>query len=437
MSTPAQLLVRTDQLARDLLVDPDHSAGLGPYSSWQEMINAAADAWRSADHHPMTSPAPDPLLAIQSMINNSAPPNPQRSGTDPRLAALSIQLRRLTTHYRFIPEQPDTASAARTLRAQGSVLHASYLVTHAAGLALRREHGATKKPTLLAEISRARETVEIAEHMLDVHLHHRLAGSPADQQLDTALTRWTATAHQVLSEQPPEPKNNYIISDVQHGLLAHTAAFLRAPAPQTSQTGAGKLIEQRERVLPALVRSADHWRQVRQAWAGLAAPTTGISRELADAARLLHHSLRDPTLDRDARAVHLLGGALGAAVGTARGLADAFDSDRLRAPTDVVVALTRDVLDRTPEVDAYQVWMGMNRHTGRAPIALPDPLRQELTRQAHRNVEAAAALRSASHGLLETGTHIPPTVHRGRSPGVHATNRAVTTRPRDTVGPRR
>jgi CBS domain-containing protein len=176
---------------------------------------------------------------------------------------------------------------------------------------------------------------------------------------------------------------------------------------------------------------------VRQAWAGLAAPTTGISRELADAARVLSQTLRDPELVRRGHAGHLMAGALGAGVETARGLVDAFNSDRLRAPTDVVVTLTRDVLARTPDTDAYEVWMGMTRHAGRAPIALPDPLRDDLTRTALRNVEAATTLQSASHGLLDTSTHIPPTVHRVRSPGVDAADRAVTIRPRYPVGPRR
>ena len=438
MSTPAQLLARTDQLARELLAEPDTSVGLGSYRNWQDMIHLAAEAWRAADQFPRTSLGPDPFLGIQSMINNAGQPGASRSGgTDARVTALTIQLGRLTSHYRFEPDRPAASSAARVERVQGSVLHAGYLVTHAAGLALRRElAAATKNPDLLAEIGRARETVGIAEQILDVHLHHKPARSVADQRLDIALTRWAATAHKVLSEQPSEPKNNYIISDVQHGLLAHTAALLRTAA-QPGRAGNDWLVEQRERVLPALVQSADHWRQVRQAWAGLAAPTTGISRELAAAARVLNQTLRDPELDRRGHAGHLMAGALGAGVDTARGLVDAFTSDRLRAPTDVVVTLTRNILARTPETDGYQVWMGMTRHAGRAPIALPDPLREDLTRTALRNVEAATTLQSASHGLLDTSTHIPPTVHRGRCPGVRVADRAVTVRARDAVGPRR
>ena len=437
MSTPARLLARTDQLARDLLADPDTSVGLGSYRNWQDMAHQAAEAWRAADQSARTSLEPDPFLGIQSMISNAGQPGALRSGgTDARVTALTIQLGRLTSHYRFEPGSPTTSSAARVQRVQGSVLHAGYLVTHAAGLALRRELAATKDPDLLAKIGRARETVGIAEQILDVHLHHKAARSGADQRLDIALTRWAATAHEVLSEQPPEPKNNYIISDVQHGLLAHTAALLETGA-QPGRAGNDRLVEQRERVLPALVRSADHWRRVRQAWAGLAAPTTGISRELAVAARVLNQALRDPELDRRGLAGHLMAGALGAGVDSARGLVDAFDSDRLRAPTDVVVTLTRDVLARTPETDSYQVWMGMTRYAGRAPIALPDPLREVLTRTALRNVEAATTLQSASHGLLDTSTHIPPTVHRGRSPGVRVAARAVTIRARDPVGPRR
>jgi hypothetical protein len=435
--TPAQLLARTDQLARDLLADPDTSVGLGPYRNWHDIIDQAAEAWRAADQSPHMSLGPDPFLGIQSMINNAGQPSASRSGgTDARATALTIQLGRLTTYYRFKRGHPATSSAVRAQRVQGSVLHAGYLVTHAAGLALRRELAATKKPDLLAEIGRARETVGIAEQILDVHLHHKPARSIADQRLDIALTRWTATAHQALSEQPPEPKNNYIISDVQHGLLAHTAAILQTAA-QPGRAGNDRLVEQRERLLPALVRSAEHWRQVRQAWARLAAPTTGISRELADAARVLGQTLRDPELDRRGHAGYLMAGALGAGVETARGLVDAFNSDRLRAPTDVVVTLTRDVLARTPDTDAYQVWMGMTRHAGRAPIALPDPLRNDLTRTALRNVEAATTLQSASHGLLDTSTHIPSTVHRVHSPGVDAADRAVTIRARDPVGPRR
>jgi hypothetical protein len=81
--------------------------------------------------------------------------------------------------------------------------------------------------------------------------------------------------------------------------------------------------------------------------------------------------------------------------------------------------------------------MGMTRHADRAPIGLPVPVREDFTRTALRNVEAAQAVRSAAHVLLDTSSHIPPTVHRVRSPGVQAADRAVTTRPRDTVGPRR
>lgn len=436
MSTATPLLARTDQLARDLLADPDTSVGLGPYRNWHDMIHQAAEAWRAADQSPRTSMGLDPFIGVQAMIDNAGQPSLSHSAsTDPRVTALTIQFGRLTSHYRFKPDQPDTTSAARDRRVQGAVLHAGYLVTHAAGLALRRELAATKNPDLLAEIDRARETIGIAEQILDVHLHHKPARSVDDQQFDIALSRWTATAHQVVSEQPPEPKNNYIISDVQHGLLAHTAALLPTAA-RSGPAGTDKLAEQRERMLPALVRSADHWRQVRQAWAGLAAPTTGISRELADAARILQQALRNPELDRG-NAGHLIAGALGAAVNLAQRLADAFESDQLRAPTDVVVSLTQGSLDRLPEANHYQVWMGMTRHEGRAPVALPIPLRRDFVQTALRNVEAARTVRSAAHVLLGTSSHVPPTIHRVRCLGVRAADRAVTTRPRDVVGPRR
>lgn len=437
MSTATQLLARTDQLARDLLAAPDTSAGLGPYRGWLDMMHQAAEAWRAADETFSVSPAPDPFLGIQAMINNGTQPSTP-GGTDARVAALTIQLGRLTSHYRFGPDRSSTVTAARTQRVQGSVLHASYLITHAAGLALRRELPVNKGSALLAEIRRAEDTVGAAEQILDVHLHHPPRRSASDERLDHALTQWTATAHQVLSEAVPEPKNNYIISDVQHGLLVHTAALLAPPARQGHATR-DVTADARERLLPALRHSADRWRQVRQAWAGLAAPTTGISRDLADAARMLHQALRDPELDRRGNASHLIAGTLGAAVETARGLADAFNSDRLRAPTDVVVTLTRGTLDRLPDTDTdpYQVWMGMTRHEGRAPVALPVPLRDDLTRTALRNVEAARTVRSAAHVLLDTSTHVPPTIYRVRSPGVQAADRAVAGRPRDTVGPRR
>lgn len=436
MITPSQLLARTDQLARDLLADPDPSVGIGPYRNWHDMIHQAAEAWRAADQSSRTSLGLDPFLGIQAMIDNDGQPSPSHSGsTDPRVMAMTIQFGRLTSHYRFEGEQPGTTSAARDQRAQGSMLHAGYLVTHAAGLALRRELAATKDHDLLAEIGRARETVGIAEQILDVHLHHRPARSVAEEGLDVALTRWMATAYQILSERPPEPKNNYIVSDVQHGLLAHTAALLQA-AGQPGRAGNGRLVEQRERLLPPLVRSADHWRQVRQVWAGLAAPTTGISRDLADAARILQQALRKPELDRG-NAGHLIASNLGAAVNIAQRLAEAFESDQLRAPTDIVVSLTQGSLDRLPEANHYQVWMGMTRHEGRAPVALPVPLRDDLTQTALRNVEAARTVRSAAHVLLDTSSHIPPTVDRVRSLGVQAADRVVATRLRDTAGPRR
>jgi hypothetical protein len=434
VSTATQLLGRTDQLARDLLAAPDTSAGLGPYRGWQNMINQAAEAWRAADATFPVPPAPDPFLGIQAMINNGTQPSTP-GGTDARVAALTIQLGRITSHYRFTPNS-GSMTAARSQRVQGSVLHDSYLITHAAGLALRRELAVTKGSALLAEIRRARDTLGAAEQILDVHLHHPPRRSAPDQRLDHALTQWTATAHQVLSEARPEPKNNYIISDVQHGLLVHTAALL-APRGRHDHTSRDVTAEARERLLPALRHSADNWGQVRQAWAGLAAPTTGISRDLADAARQLHQALRDPELDRRGNASHLIAGTLGAAVETARGLADAFNSDQLLAPADVVVTLTQGALNRRPEANPYQVWMGMSRHEGRAPIALPVPLREDLTRTALRNVEAAQTVRSAAHVLLDTSSHIPPTVYRVRSPGVQAADRAVTTRPRDTVGLRR
>ncbi|MGI8457475.1 MAG: hypothetical protein ACR2LI_05130 [Propionibacteriaceae bacterium] len=437
MSTATQLLGRTDQLARDLLAAPDTSAGLGPYRSWQDMMHQAAEAWRAADATFPVPPAADPFLGIQAMVNNGTQPSAHHpEGIDARAAALTIQLGRLTSHYRFKPDRSGPVAVVRTERVQGSVLHASYLITHAAGLALRRELAVTKGSALVADIRRARDTLGVAEQILDVHLHHPPSRPASDQQLDRALSQWTVTAHQILSEAVPEPKNNYIISDVQHGLLVHTAALL-APPGRHDHTSRDLAAEARERLLPALRHSADNWGQVRQAWARLAAPTTGISRGLADAARTLHQALRDPELDRRGNAGHLIAGTLGVAVETARGLADAFNSDQLRAPTDVVVTLTRGALNRLPEANSYQVWIGMTRHAGRAPIALPVPLREDLTRTALRNVEAAQTVRSAAHVLLETSSRIPPAVYRVRSPGVQAADRAITTRPRDTVGPRR
>ena len=174
MSSATPLLARTDQFARDLLADPDNSVGIGPYRGWLDMLHQAAEAWRTADQSPRTSLGLDPFLGVEAMIDNAGQPSPSHSAsTDPRVMALTIQFGRLTSHYRFKPDQPDTTSAARDQRVQGAVLHAGYLVTHAAGIALRREFGATKKPELLAEIDRARETIGIAEQILDGHPHHR------------------------------------------------------------------------------------------------------------------------------------------------------------------------------------------------------------------------------------------------------------------------
>ena len=397
MNTTAELLVRADHHARDILLDTTPGRAELLLRGWAEAMDTAATLWQALPPHSGLAPG-DPLTQVQAIAASV-----YRDDTGWRHAvSVDHRMLQIADLFSHATQQSTTGrlSPIEATQARAGLLHTCYLATHAAATSTRahadhllRNPGTAVAGRRMAVIS---DRVAAAEQILDAHLHQTPAPAPSASPaaaLSQAITGWTVALHTMAATQP-DPKNWHTVAQVGVDVLAQTARITQA-----RQSGTDTEVQQR--LLPALKQSVHAWTATRQTWAALASPDSPASRPLAAAARQLQHALRQPGIITDPRTPNLLTTALAAGFEAAALSQRAISNPDLRAPADTVVALTKQHFEQHGQPD-HHVWASFERVEGRAPITLPAPLRSNLAQTAALTTTAAKTACSAAHLLLDT-----------------------------------
>lgn len=405
------LLVAADRQAREILLDgPDPGRAKGLLLGWAEVMDTAADTPTAipddeASHHQDAGVLAQARRVSAAVHVDARRGWPDDQPPDSRVTRISGFLAEAGQRLRAPTSSPSPHAAEVSV----CVLHTTWLLTHAVALSLARRAAVLQRADSTDPQARALmllvERVRGVERLLDTRVNRRppqyLGKSAPDADLASALTGWNTTMCAVLDRQP-DPRHHMIVADVNLALVARTAALT------TTLAQAGRLPggDVQDRLRPALEDAARAWTRTRDQWIGLVTPDTSGSRPLMAAAIELRTILRDPALvsGPDTPGVLAAGLAAGveAAVVSRAGLARIEE-----APAVTVANLTDKMLEANPEQrpNRYAIWESMTNTEGRAPIAIPGPVREHLLAQADQTVAATIQARSASGFLLPTSAY--------------------------------
>lgn len=411
MTDLGRLLVAADRQARAVLLDgPDPGRAKGLLLGWAEAMESAADTLTAslpdtASHQRDVDVLAQVRQASAAVHSDARRGWPDDQPPDPRASRITGLFAEAAQRLRG-----RAASAApRATDVSVSVVHTSWLLTHAVAISVARHADALQRanPTdpQAATVTLLAERVRNVEQLLDVQANRHPAQHPGhphpDAGLASALSAWSTTMHAVLHRHP-DPRHFAIAADVNLALVSRTAALTAAAAQAERLPGD----EVRDRLLPALADAARSWTRTRDQWVSLITPDTSGSRPLMDTAIGLRTILRDPDLARAPGTAGVLAAGLAAGVEAAvvsrAGLAHVTE-----APAVAVAKLTEEMLAADPDQGfrRFTIWESMSSTEGRDPIAIPGPVRDHLLGRADQTVTASIQARSASSLLLPTSTY--------------------------------
>lgn len=412
MSSVRSLLVAADQQARAILLDgPDPGQAKGRLLSWAETMETAAQTVAALNGVEATAHRQDvDALTYASRAAASIDRDAHRGWreiqpADRRVARVAELLAEAGSHLRRQQLGPQEAGDVSI-----TVLHTSWLLTHSVAISLtrhaqelRRVHPADPQ---VGTVSQLAERVSSVEQVLDTRVNGRPPRDGHGQKSDqagfaAALSTWTSTLQSVLGRQP-DPRHYTIAADVNLTLMARTANL----ATFAAHAGTLPSRDVHDRLAPALEHAARSWASTRELWGALITPDTTGSRPLMQAAIGLRTALREPGLSQRADTASVLAAGLAASVEAAV-LSQSGLIHLDRAPAVTVAALTEELLIRNPDQAHRQftVWKSMDSTEGRAPVAVPELLKEHLLRQADQTLTSSITARSAGNLLLPTSSH--------------------------------
>ena len=412
MSSVRSLLVAADQHARAILLDgPDPEQAKGRLLSWAETMETAAQTLSAISGGGATAHRQDAdALAYASRAAASIDRDAHRGWreiqpADRRVARVSELLAEAGSHLQHQQLGPREAGDVSV-----TVLHTSWLLTHGVAISLTRHAQELRRvhpaDPLVGTVGQLAERVRSVEQVLDTRVNGRPPRDGHGQESDraglaAALSTWTSALQSVLGRQP-DPRHHTIAADVNLTLMARTANLATAAA----HVGTLSRRDVHDRLAPALEDAARSWAGTRELWGALITPDTTGSRPLMQAAIGLRTALRDPGLSQRADTASVLAAGLAASVEAAV-LSRSGLIHLDRAPAITVATLTEDLLIRNPDQAHRQftVWKSMDSTEGRAPIAVPELLKEHLLLQADQTLTSSITARSAGTVLLPTRSH--------------------------------
>ncbi|WP_404388807.1 hypothetical protein [Humibacillus xanthopallidus] len=464
-----ELLLDCDLKVREVLMDTPLMDGRVMVRTWGEVVEAAGDLWRAL---------PDPsagtagsarrdagaaLMAQLEAMNGSllkAARKRQWPGTGPADERLLQVCENLTLAAELLPRRrTDIRPMRKQVRADleaatARLMHVLYVGAHGVQVALNRDlrllavMPAARRATLPAESMKrtveARDRMACFEQLVASYvsatfpaaLHGEHKPLPEPDRLRQALATWDIQAHRALA-RTTTAATIMLVAQTQ----AHTAYATQTLLRAASETRAIEPRQYRDRLAPALEAAQASWVALATTWAQLA-PARGrrlrpdlvvAANEIRAALLELTHDHTGPaTVETLAATVDLKHAAqtlqLGLATSTdlAYALREATTNPDLLASAREVnaIAMALEALGPHGNVSP-EAWVRLADHAHDRPVALPDTIRDSLTRAAEHTAYAtttaagaAAALSAPDRDQAANPHHaeLDSPVHRGRQP---------------------
>jgi hypothetical protein len=308
-----ELLVESDELARETLLDatPDHGPAM--VRSWNQLVGSAAELWAvlpSASDSPSELAPMERLRAVGEAIGRSVTAGhwPGQGPTDERLTQIADNLSRaqhlIEPHGR--PSQQVALETQRDIQdLHRQVMHTLYVAAHGTAVALgghvsdlqhrlaageRRRQPLAERPTAL-EITAAQgmsARFDGFEQLAGAYLFGLPATSANPDQvreaasatrLETALAAWEVQAHRTLANNP-DPADLVRVARVQ-ALITSTAGVLTEAAARRGHIDSHIM----QRMAPALEANQVAWGGAAKRWGELTSPASRTDPALVAAAR--------------------------------------------------------------------------------------------------------------------------------------------------------
>ena len=449
-----ELLLDSDLLVREVLMDTPLMDGRVMVRTWGEVVEAAADLWRAFPKSSLSAAQSERrdvgeglMERLQTMSADlmKAARRRQWPGTGPaddrlitvceNLARASELLPRRRTDVR--PMRPEVEADLDAAKAR--LMHVLYVGAHGVQVALNRDlrylavAPAAKRAALPAESLKrtveARDRVAAFEQLAGAYVsgtfpaaldgEHKPGAEP--DRLRQALATWDIQAHRALVGTPTAA-TMMLIAQTQ----GHTAFASQTLLRTAAETGSIEPGQYRTRLAPALESAQASWVGLATTWA-LLAPQRGrrLGPDLVMAANeiraamleVIHERTGVASVETLAATVDLKQVAqtlqLGLATSTdlAYALREATADPHLLASARGVNAIAMALEARGPYGNvSTEAWVRPVDHAQDRPIALPDMVRDSLTRAADQATQAvktaagAAAFVSAPEGISAART---------------------------------
>ncbi|MER7070579.1 hypothetical protein [Terrabacter sp. NPDC000476] len=435
-----ELLLDSDLLLREMLMDTHLMDGRVMVRTWGEVVEAAADLWRA---FPQPSPragqsahldAGQVLMEqLQTMNNNlmKAGRGHRWPGTGPGDNRLLTVCENLTTAAALLPRRrtdvrpmrPEVAADLDAAKAR--LMHVLYIGAHGVQIALNRDlrqptaMPATRRAPLPAEslkrTAEARDRIAAFEQLAGSYvaatfptaLHGEHKPPPEPDRLRQALATWDIQAHRALSGDPLAGTIALIAQTQAHAAFA-SQILLRAGAV-LGAIGHG---DYRTRLAPALESAQASWVGLATVWAELA-PHRGRrhSDDLIHAASDIRAATRQIIYDSSgAASIEVLAATvdlkkvsrtlqlgLTTAADLAYALRESSTDPNVLGAARAVNAMAMTLEASGPYGNASTTsWVRPVDHLHDRTVPLPDIVRKSLIRAADRAVEGAKAAAGAA-----------------------------------------
>jgi hypothetical protein len=309
--TVGELLVDSEELARETLLDATPDQAPAMVRSWNQLVASAAQLWAVLPSAPGSPSELDPMERLRAVgeaigRNVTAGHWPGQGPTDERLTQIADNLtraRHLAEPEGRHPQQAPLEKQRDIQDLHGQVMHTLYVAARGTAVALggdvtdlqnrlaageRRRQPLAERPTAL-EITAAQDMIARFngfEQLASAYLFGLPATSTnpdqvreaAPTRLERALAAWEVQAHRTLANDP-DPADLVRLARVQ-ALITTTAGILTEAAARKGHIDGDVL----QRLAPALEANQVAWSRAAKRWGELTNPASHTDPALVAAA---------------------------------------------------------------------------------------------------------------------------------------------------------
>lgn len=436
-----ELLLDSELIARDVLMDVDQMGGRTMVRTWGELVQSAGDLWQALPktaRNPLGGDAVEPddtymeqLQGItRTMLRTRAERWPGDGPADSRLLRISenlLKARELVTHQRSDVRPMRAEVREDLLAAKSRLMHTLYVASHGVNVALRQDirtlegiqadRRVIAAPESLTRSRAAFARVSAFEQLAGSYVARTYPGAlggehkpkPSGSRLGQALACFDVQVHRTLSANA-RGADLIVTAQSQALIMLAGHTLLRAGA----ETGAVDPSQYRSRLSPALEDAQNSWAAMSSTWRVLTPPSARRpDRDLGHAAsearaaimEIIHDraTLASPTVMADrvdlAATARTIQDALSAAVDQAHLVHTVIREPTLNGSARAVNAMAMGIVkDRPPggPGTSEQPWVSPRDLLGNRLVPLPEPVREAIHAATAQTVQTVTRAMSAA-----------------------------------------